>query len=179
MEHENGSALPNSLIDSVVVAASATVGSISGTEPVYNGTREDSDLSGIVGVVSLIGQGIWQISVGFPKETAVAIAMKFAGFEIAYESDDMGDVVGELANIIAGDVAARLETSGVKTDLSIPAVARGDDIKIMQPNSMCSVYMLFRSSEGEFYIKISTTREPRKREEAGKGSNGQVIRGTW
>ena len=40
-----------------------------------------------------------------PKETAINISEAFLGMELPIESDDMGDLIAELSNILAGDVA--------------------------------------------------------------------------
>ena len=44
---------------------------------------------------------------GLPRQTASNLVLAFAGCEIDFDSPDMGDAVGELANILAGDFVAR------------------------------------------------------------------------
>jgi CheY-specific phosphatase CheX len=84
----------------------------------------------ILGVISLIGEQSWSFMLGLPAETASHISERFAGFEIPFDSDDMGDVIGELVNVTAGSIIAQWEASGVKTEMSLPMVMRGSDIKL-------------------------------------------------
>jgi len=68
----------------------------------------------IIAVISLVGDVEWSIFLGLPRETVPVLVAKFAGFEIPFDSEDMGDAVGELANILAGDVKRRLEAKGAR-----------------------------------------------------------------
>ena len=70
----------------------------------------------VLSVISLVGGVDWSIFLGLPKDTAVALAKSFAGFDIPFESDDLGDAIGELSNILAGNVKARLDRVGIKTE---------------------------------------------------------------
>ncbi len=79
----------------------------------------------IIGIVSLVGDVEWSVFFGLPSETAVAAGLKFAGFEIPFESDDMGDAIGELTNMLAGQVKLRLDQKGINADISLPSVIRG------------------------------------------------------
>jgi len=92
---------------------------------------------------------------GLPRETAKAVTAKFAGFEIDYDGPDMGDVVGELANVVAGDAAGRLEARGIRADLSLPTVARGNDVEMIQQDNTMSRLVHFECTGGNFWVKIS------------------------
>jgi CheY-specific phosphatase CheX len=90
----------------------------------------------------------------FPRETATTMALRFAGFEIPYESEDMGDVIGELANVLAGDLCAQLDAKGVRGDMSLPTVVRASDMSLMLPEGLPSVEMHFSSPVGQFSLKL-------------------------
>jgi CheY-specific phosphatase CheX len=98
---------------------------------------DGSEQSGplIVAVISLVGELEWSIFMGLPKETATAAAAKFAGFPIPFESADMGDAIGELTNILAGEVKAQLDAKGVKADISLPTVIRAEGIEVLVQRS--------------------------------------------
>jgi len=124
----------------------------------FLGTQANGQVSkteGIVGIISIVGDIAWSLMLGLPKPTAITLVPKFAGFEIQYDSDDMGDIVGELANIVAGDLLARLDVIGVNASMSLPTVARGSDLELLLPDKLPSMRMGFSTAEGNFWLKIA------------------------
>ncbi len=112
----------------------------------------------VIAIISLVGQVEWSLFIGLPKTTAVGLAAKFAGFEIPYDSPDMGDAVGELANLLAGDVKARLDARGVKADISLPTVLRAQDIHVLIQRNSPSRKNCYRSELGPMWIGMSAGR---------------------
>ena len=90
--------------------------------------------------------------VDFPQQVATQLAVRFAGFDIDYESDDMTDVVGELANVLAGEALARLDALGVKATMGLPMVVRGTNLNLMLPDGTPRIHMRFSCDEGPFYL---------------------------
>jgi CheY-specific phosphatase CheX len=115
---------------------------------------------GIVGIISLVGDIAWSVAMSFPKQTAIDLTLKFAGFEIDYDSDDMGDVVGELVNVLAGDLIARLDQMGITANLSLPTVARGSRVQMLMPGGQVSSEMFFRTPEGVFELTVAAGKVP-------------------
>jgi CheY-specific phosphatase CheX len=64
--------------------------------------EQSKQVEGVVGLISFVGDVTWSLAMMFPQKAAESLALKFAGFEIEYESADMGVVVGEIANVLAG-----------------------------------------------------------------------------
>lgn len=110
--------------------------------------------AGIMGVISFFGDPVWSFAVVLPEATAVAVAKKFAGFDIPFQSSDMGDLVGEMANVIAGEICSRLDSRGVKAQMSLPTVARGHDVELLPPSDACTQRMMFASPTGRFWFKL-------------------------
>lgn len=108
-----------------------------GTEIDDTEVRVPSPLqSDIVALISLVGDLEWTLMLALPKATAESLAARFAGFAIPFDSPDMGDAIGELTNILGGEVKARLDQAGVRADISLPSVMRGQNISILgQRNS--------------------------------------------
>ncbi|MDM7914999.1 MAG: chemotaxis protein CheX, partial [Candidatus Eisenbacteria bacterium] len=111
--------------DALLKSVEATFGAICGESPVFAGeSAEAASASNVLGIIAVVGDLSWSVTLGFPQQTAEQLACKFAGFEIPFESSDMGDVVGELANVLAGDLVAQLDRNGVKavsyTHLTLP-----------------------------------------------------------
>jgi chemotaxis protein CheX len=116
----------------VAQAASQIISATCGVtlEPLH----DDEDLatdSVIIGIISLVGDVEWSVFFGLPSDTAVAAAAKFAGFEIPFDSADMGDAVGELTNMLAGQVKLNLDQKGVSANISLPSVIRAENMTVL------------------------------------------------
>jgi chemotaxis protein CheX len=145
---------PAAVADGVRAAVEATFASICG-EPV---TRSDepapSGGPGMIGIISFLGDVNWSFSLGLPRETAVAMTVKFTGMEIPFDCPDMTDVVGELANVVAGDIVAQLDARRVKSQMSLPMVARGGDVAVESPGGMASLSVAWNSPQGPFWYRL-------------------------
>jgi len=73
----------------------------------------------------------WSVVLGVPCETAVAVASRFAGFDIPFDSDDMGDAMGEMANIFAGLIQKELASHNLTVEISLPSIMRGQNLSVM------------------------------------------------
>jgi len=113
----------------------------------------------IVSIISLVGDVEWTLSLGLPRETAEALAEKFAGFPISFDSADMADVVGEMLNVLAGDVKLRLDQHGVKTGLSLPVVLNGTDMRILTQNGIPFVTTHFTSDCGRLWVEVGASQD--------------------
>jgi CheY-specific phosphatase CheX len=91
---------------------------------------------------------------GQPRETAISLAKTFEGFEIPFESADMGDAVGELTNVLAGSVTAHMENAGFKVQMSLPTAARGTDVELLLGGGLPSTFMPFTTPNGNCWIRL-------------------------
>ena len=116
---------------------------------------EDTNQDGVViALISIVGDIDWSIFIGLPRETAVKVAAQFAGFEIPYESEDMGDAVGELTNVMGGQVKAVLDKRGVSGELSLPTVIRADSMKMLVQRAAHGVTTFFDSPLGSLWAGV-------------------------
>jgi len=118
------------------------------------GTERSASESSIVAVISILGDVEWSVIVNLPKESADAIAPKFAGFEIPFDSEDMGDAVGELCNIVAGAVKAKLDGLGKRAEISLPSVMRGSSVQVLSYKGLPIAIFNFASECGSFAIEV-------------------------
>lgn len=143
-------------LDCVTLAATGIISSTCGLDPQPVEEREE-DVNGeslILGVISLMGDVEWSLFLGLPTATATAFAAKFAGFEIPFDSPDMGDAVGELTNIFAGQVKTLLDGRGVKANISLPSVLRAEHIKVLIQRDSTSKRLCFETPVGRFWTGI-------------------------
>lgn len=103
------------------------------------------------GAVTLTGQvglaGEWSGAVLVEMSEALAITMAAAMFGLEadeLEEDDVTDAVGELANMLAGKVKARL---GIPTSLSLPSVTAGDGYRVWVQGSKVVCELLLRCGD--------------------------------
>jgi len=153
---EPGESRYEALVDAVVCTLSASCGM---TPERVRDCEAPSQINGIVGMISVLGDVHWSVMLAMPRETACAISQAFAGFEIDYDSEDMGDLVGEIANVLAGDVLLRLERLGVHADMSLPAVMRGTAMGVMLPDQKPLLVSCFNSSLGPFELVLGARAE--------------------
>lgn len=144
------------LLDQTVIAVVDGVSKICGT-PV----RQDETYTGcknrekVVGVISFVGDLMWTMALILPHDSAEVMAEKFAGFHIPFESLDMGDVVGELINVLAGVLCGNLNEVGVSSQMSLPTVTRGNAFEIMLPESLVCKQFFFSTDKSDFCVEIT------------------------
>ena len=120
----------------------------------------------IIAVISLVGDVEWSLTLGFPKETAEAVAQKFTGFSVPFDSGDMGDAIGELANVIAGSVKSKLDQRGAKANISLPTVLRGSAVETVNMQRVQAICQEVQTPSGAMWLalvegnRLVATRQP-------------------
>ncbi|MDH3256881.1 MAG: chemotaxis protein CheX [Nitrospinota bacterium] len=155
-EFTNEAAIPEELASYVKVSVSSVFHKSFGYFPSFQDDTEETQKveDGVVGIISFFGDITWIMMLGFPKECAIGLVAKFTGFELDYESPDMGDVVGEMANVLAGDVVARLRDGSVKVAMSLPTIIKGSNVEPLLPSGFPSKKLIFNVPEGVVMVKI-------------------------
>lgn len=112
----------------------------------------------IAGIISFIGQIPWSLSWILTERTAPAIAKKFAGFDISFDSDIMGDMTGELVNVIAGEVISQMEQRDIKGAMSLPTVARGSPLELVPEQGPSIAYLQYTTPDGPFWFRLAAAK---------------------
>lgn len=140
-------------------SACETLAALSGGDTSAVSTRaEDTPCDGVYGIISFVGDPCWSFMLGLPRQTAALLVQSFLGCELEHESADMADAIGEIANIIAGDLVARLESHGIPAAMSLPTVARGHDVELMLPHDTTSERLDFTSPAGALWARVVMAR---------------------
>ncbi|MCD4826049.1 MAG: chemotaxis protein CheX [Phycisphaerae bacterium] len=108
----------------------------------------------IIAVIAVMGDVEWSIFLGLPKSTAETMAQAFCGFEIPYDSEDMGDAIGEVTNVLAGNVKQVLDKRGVKVEISLPSVMRVQGLEVLKGRGSSSTKTCFGSQLGTFWTGV-------------------------
>lgn len=107
-----------------------------------------------IAVIAIMGDIAWSIYLGFPRNTAEVLCEAFAGFEVPFESEDMGDAIGEVANILAGSIKSMLDKRGFSTEISLPSVMRVDGLHVLKQHGAQATKDCFTSSMGQFWTCV-------------------------
>ena len=119
----------------------------------------NGDTGRIVGMVSLAGNVMGNICI----HVTDAFARKMTASMLDMEPDEIEDdeevldVIGEVSNMIGGDIKSRLCDAGLSCNLSIPPTTRGSDFRIESKGWAQHEQIKFCNGENialiELYIK--------------------------
>lgn len=112
--------------------------------------NEAFDVSGIIG---MSGDVIGTVMLSFPMESAKNIVTTFTGSEIDVNSEDFGDAIGELVNMISGGAKAKFE--GKNVSISCPSIVVGEGHKIQQPSDSVCIHIPCSSDCGTFAVEVA------------------------
>jgi chemotaxis protein CheX len=152
----NEEQMPGVITNCVSDSVASIFNTIFGVVPEYAGDDESKSVGdGVVGIISFVGDASWMLMLALPKESAETLAEKFCGFTVEYESPDMGDVIGELANVMAGDIVARMGVEGVKVAMTLPTILRGQNVEPFMPKGMPDKKMHYSLLGKDLLIKVA------------------------
>jgi len=101
-------------------------------EPSDSDSEKPAEGDRIVGTVSFAGKLMGSMNIHVSDIFARLITAAMLGMELEEIQDDeeVYDVIGELSNIIGGDMKSRFCDAGLTCQLSIPSITKGSDFKI-------------------------------------------------
>lgn len=115
--------------------------------------------SSITSIISFTGNRQLILTINLPRQLAEKFTKDLSGFVIEFETEDMADFVGELANLIAGEFTAKLEKANVHVQMGLPSVIRGQDFELFQNERLLHVTFEFSFNADRFYIKLQTGKD--------------------
>lgn len=119
-------------------------------EPVDNDGVQ-SNLSSILG---LGGDIKGMVGVHCPEQTAKKITGELLGIEVENLDEDVNDAIGEIANMIAGNLKLSFEKQGLNVLLAIPTTVMGKSYKTSRPQQACCVIVPFSLDDNLFWIEL-------------------------
>jgi CheY-specific phosphatase CheX len=151
--------IPIEIVEVVKGSVINVFASIAGDSPSFQeGSVNNTPLNGMIGNIAVFNpEFTFSLMLALPKQTAVNISEAFLGMELPIESEDMGDLIAELSNILAGEVAANIENVSFRGQSSLPMATRGSDLRLFMPNKPPSCKMEFASSVGDFILNMALT----------------------
>lgn len=110
------------------------------------------DVSGLIG---LTGDVSGTISVSFSEKSILCIVSAMFGEEVRALNDEIGDAVGEIANMISGQARQTLEGMGRPLQAAIPSVIMGRGHQITHITNHPVIAIPFETDNGGFTIEVS------------------------
>lgn len=113
----------------------------------------------ITGMVGFAGTYSGVISIHCPVELALRITSRMLGLECDEVNDDLNDAIGEIANMLGGNVKQVLSKGGMDIKLSIPTVISGEDYTINSLSDIDCVVMPFTIENSKFLVGLTLKKE--------------------
>ena len=110
--------------------------------------QTDWDISGVIGFT---GEARGAVVISMKQEMAIRVTTALTGAEYTTVDNDVVDAVGELINIIAGNVKQGLEDA-FRLVISLPTIVRGKDHSLVWPDSKARVICIpFAASDVDIF----------------------------
>ena len=116
----------------------------------------------IVGSVSLAGKVMGNVSIHVNEDFArlITAAMLEMETDEIEDEDEIHDVIGELSNMVGGDLKSRFCDANLDCELSIPSITSGSDFKVESKGWARRESLVFRNEQNsalvEAYFKSGT-----------------------
>lgn len=112
-------------------------------------------ISGVCGTVSVTGKMNGTIYMSMSEKMAKDATCRIMGSDPASVSDEeLSDVIGELTNMVTGNLKSKMTDQGYNCTLSIPNVMIGKDVKIEATQSSIKVCSIFSVPDSQETIQV-------------------------
>ena len=111
------------------------------------------DVTGFIGLTGEDCTG--NVAISFSENVALAIVGRLLMDEFAEINEDVLDAVGELTNMISGQVKKELFDRGHRIDMSSPVVIQGLGVPITHATGVFTVHQIrFTADAGDFVVEV-------------------------
>jgi len=117
-----------------------------------DGDRIQSDISGVIGIVSASFTG--SVVISFPAPTFLKVVSSMLGETYTEITQDIVDAAGEITNMIFGQAKVKLNDLGHGIQTALPSVVQGDNHSLTTKNSGPTVIVPFDGEAGPFCVAI-------------------------
>ncbi len=108
----------------------------------------------ITGMIGLAGTHKGILAVHFPYAVAMAITSSFLMMDVEEVNEDVHDAVGEVANMLGGNVKTILSDNGRDIDLSLPSTISGSQYNFQSDKQVEKVIIEFDTGNGNFMVEM-------------------------
>lgn len=111
-------------------------------------------VSNITSMLGLGGDIRGMLAVHCPAAVAIAITSGFLGMDVDTLNDDVKDAIGEIANMVAGNLKTSFAGDGVKAELAIPTSVIGESFRVGGMLGARRVAVPFGMESGQFLVEL-------------------------
>ena len=108
----------------------------------------------ITAMIGLAGTRKGVLAIHFPYPVAMAITSNFLMMDVTEINDDVHDAMGEIANMLGGNVKGILSENGRDIDLSMPSTIAGSDYSFQSDKEVDKVILKFGTDKGPFMVEM-------------------------
>lgn len=108
----------------------------------------------VSGVIGLAGSCQGMLAIHTPDSVAKAITSSFLGMDVDEVDEDVTDAIGELANMLAGNIKMVLDEAGKDVTVSIPSCIHGEEYSMDCVADADWVVVPFTVDSGEFLVEL-------------------------
>jgi len=108
----------------------------------------------ITGMVGLAGTHKGVLAVHFPKQIALDVTGSFLGMEVEELNEDVQDAIGEVANMLGGNLKTILSDRGKDIQLSLPSTISGEEYNFSSQAEAEQIILPFQAPSGIFYVEV-------------------------
>jgi chemotaxis protein CheX len=108
----------------------------------------------ITGMVGLAGTHKGVLAVHFPRQVALDVTSNFLGMDVEDMNEDVQDAIGEIANMLGGNLKTILSDRGRDIHLSLPSTIFGDEYSFSSQADVDQLLLSFQAPAGMFYVEV-------------------------
>ncbi|WP_163339236.1 chemotaxis protein CheX [Desulfopila sp. IMCC35008] len=108
----------------------------------------------ISGVIGLAGTHKGVLAIHLPIKVAMGITSSFLGMDVDEVNEDVEDAVGELANMLGGNLKTILSENGRDIDLSLPTTISGKEYEFQSSRNADKERIHLSCDAGDFSIEL-------------------------
>lgn len=112
----------------------------------------------ITGMIGLAGTHKGILAVHVPYTVAMAITSSFLMMDVTEINEDVHDAIGEVANMLGGNVKTILSENGRDIDLSLPSTIAGSEYSFSSDKKVDKVIIEFDTGKGTFLVEMDLER---------------------
>lgn len=112
----------------------------------------------ITGMVGLAGTHKGVLAVHFPRQVALDVTSSFLGMDVDEINEDVQDAIGEIANMLGGNLKTILSDRGKDIQLSLPSTISGDEYAFTSQAEVDQVILPFQAPAGVFFVEVELER---------------------
>lgn len=111
--------------------------------------------SNMTSMIGLGGGVRGMLAIHCPAEVAKGITGAFLGMDVEELDDDVKDAIGEIANMVAGNLKIAYASGGVNVELAIPTSVIGKSFRLSGMAGAIRHYVAFQLDSGPFWVELT------------------------